>query len=144
MYSCHLLWISSVSVRSITFLYFIVPPQEPELDFLVSVQESPTEAWVDSGLQWHQGHWIQQSCHKFFWRSPTATYSTIVGLRPNYMKETQLHPSIENWITDLLSMAPPITAFHNCWDNLCSQPKCTKSPFSHTLTNIYYILPIWY
>ena len=30
------------------------------------------------------------------------------GLRPNNREGTQLHPSIENWIKDLLSMALPI------------------------------------
>ena len=33
---------------------------------------------------------------------------TIVGLRSNNRKVTQPHPSTENWIKDLLSMAPPI------------------------------------
>ena len=28
--------------------------------------------------------------------------------RPNYMEGTQPHPSAENWIKDLLSIAPPI------------------------------------
>ena len=35
-----------------------VTPQETEP---VSVQQSPAEAWVDSGLLWGQWHWIQQS-----------------------------------------------------------------------------------
>ena len=34
--------------------------------------------------------------------------STIVCLRPNNRKGTQPRPSTENWIKDLLSMAPPI------------------------------------
>ena len=33
-----------------------VSPQETEPDLPVSVQESPAEAWVDSGLLWGQGH----------------------------------------------------------------------------------------
>ena len=33
-----------------------VTPQETEPDLLVSVQESPVEVWVDSGLPWGQGH----------------------------------------------------------------------------------------
>ena len=35
-------------------------PQETEPDLPVSVQESPAEAWVDSGLLRGQGNWIQQ------------------------------------------------------------------------------------
>ena len=38
-----------------------VTPQKTEPDLPVSVQESPAEAWVDRGLPWAQGHWIQQS-----------------------------------------------------------------------------------
>ena len=34
----------------------------------MSVQECPVEAWVDSGLPWGQGHWIQRSWPKSFWR----------------------------------------------------------------------------
>ena len=34
--------------------------------------------------------------------------STIVGVQINNKGGTQLHPSTENWIKDLLSMAPPI------------------------------------
>ena len=34
--------------------------------------------------------------------------SLLLDLRPNYRKGTQPHPSAENWIKDLLSMAPPI------------------------------------
>ena len=33
-----------------------VSPQETEPDLPVSVQESPVEAWVDSGLLQGQGH----------------------------------------------------------------------------------------
>ena len=34
--------------------------------------------------------------------------STIVWPQVNNREGTQLHPSTENWIKDLLSMAPPI------------------------------------
>ena len=37
-----------------------VTPQQTEPDLPVSVRESLVEAWVDSGLPWGQGHWIQQ------------------------------------------------------------------------------------
>ena len=36
-------------------------PQETEPDLPVSAQEPAAEAWVDSGLPWGQGHWLQQS-----------------------------------------------------------------------------------
>ena len=38
-----------------------VTPQETEPDLPASVQESPAEAWVNSGLPWSQRHWLQQS-----------------------------------------------------------------------------------
>ena len=38
-----------------------VTQQETEPDLPVSVQESPVEAWVDSGLLQVQGYWIQES-----------------------------------------------------------------------------------
>ena len=34
--------------------------------------------------------------------------STIVGLRTHNKERIQTHPSTENWVKDLLSMAPPI------------------------------------
>ena len=39
-----------------------VSSQENESDFLVSVQESPAEAWVGGGLLWGQSPWLQQTC----------------------------------------------------------------------------------
>ena len=36
-------------------------PKEKEPDLPVSVQETPAQARVNSGLLWGQGHWIQQS-----------------------------------------------------------------------------------
>ena len=39
----------------------MVSPQETEPDLPVNVQESLVKAWVDSGLLWGQGHWLQQS-----------------------------------------------------------------------------------
>ena len=38
-----------------------VSPQETGPYLPVSVQESPAEVWVDSGLRWGQEHWIHQS-----------------------------------------------------------------------------------
>ena len=43
-----------------------VSPQETEPDLPVSVQESPAEAWADSGLLQGQGHCIQQCVYKSF------------------------------------------------------------------------------
>ena len=37
----------------------VVTSQETKPDLPVSVQESPAEVWVDSGLPQGQGHWIQ-------------------------------------------------------------------------------------
>jgi len=39
--------------------------------------------------------------------------STIVCHQVNSRKGTQLHPSPENWIKDLLSMTPPIRTRNN-------------------------------
>ena len=38
-----------------------VTPQKTEPDLSESIQESPVEVWVDSGLPWGQYHWLQQS-----------------------------------------------------------------------------------
>ena len=43
-----------------------VTPQETDPDLPVSVQESPTEAWVNNDLLQGQGHWIHQCVHKAF------------------------------------------------------------------------------
>ena len=39
--------------------------------------------------------------------------STIVWPQVNYKEETQLYPSTENWIKDLLNMASPIRTRSN-------------------------------
>ena len=43
-------------------------PQENEADLPMSVQESPVEAWVNSGLLRGQGHWQQPSWEAVGWR----------------------------------------------------------------------------
>ena len=43
-----------------------VTPQETDSDLPVSVQESPAEAWVSSGLLQGLGHWVQQGVHGTF------------------------------------------------------------------------------
>ena len=51
-------------------------------------------------LPWGHRHWIQQSLHKSFWRR-----SPLLPL-PYHREGTQPHLLTENWIKDLLSMAP--------------------------------------
>ena len=69
-------------------------PHQTDPDLAVSVQESPEEAWVDSGLLRGQGHWIQQCRHKSFLKEAaiTAITPTTVCLRPNNREGTQSHP----------------------------------------------------
>ena len=64
------------------------------------------QRWLLQG----QGHWVQQYTHGTFWRtsSLSALPPQLFGLRSNNREGTQPHPSIENWINDLLTMAPPI------------------------------------
>ena len=73
-------------------------------------QESPEEGRVGGGLLQGQGHWVQW-CRQgtFRRRSPASSLPPpSSGLRPNNREGTQPHPSTENWIQDLLSMASPI------------------------------------
>ena len=87
-----------------------VTPQETDSDLSMSIQESPAEVCVSSGLLQGWGHWVWQCLHGTFRRrSPSSSLPPPqFGLRSNNRKGTQLHPSTENWIKDLLSMAPPI------------------------------------
>ena len=48
--------------------------------------------------------------HLSFWRRSSLSPLSRYDLRPNYNKGTQPHPFAENWIKDLMSMAPPIRA----------------------------------
>jgi len=84
--------------------------QETDSDLLVSVQESLEEAWVGGGLLQGWGHWMWQCVHGTFWRrSPLPSLlPPQFGLRSNNREGTQPCSSTENWIKDLLSMAPPI------------------------------------
>ena len=43
-----------------------VTPQETDPDLPVSVQDSPVEAWVNSGLLKGWGHSVQQCGHEIF------------------------------------------------------------------------------
>ena len=89
-----------------------VTPQETEPDLPVSVQASPVEAWVESGLLLGHRHWMQKSWHKPFWRRSLLLPLLLptFGLRANYKEGTQPHPTTENWIKGLLGMALPIRA----------------------------------
>ena len=44
----------------------VVTPQETDPDLPVSVQESPVEVWVGSGLLQGRGHQVQQWVHGTF------------------------------------------------------------------------------
>ena len=66
------------------------------------VQESPAEAWLNSGRPWGRGT---------EYNSPGISPFEGLPLRlpeAKYRQETQPHPPLENWIKDLLSMALPI------------------------------------
>ena len=61
---------------------------------------------VDSGLPQGQGYWIQ-GLAEVLWKEDAIT-PTVVGLQAKPWEGTQYHSSTENWIKDLLSMAPSI------------------------------------
>ena len=89
-------------------------PQETEPDMPVSVWESPAELWVNSGLLWvksidYNSPGSRGMLAKFFLKEATITTTTptIVWPQVKLRQGTQLHPSAENWIKNLLSMALP-------------------------------------
>ena len=63
-----------------------------------SVQESLVEAWVSSGLQQGQGHWVRHCVHGTFRRSSllSSLSTPEFGLRSNHKEGTEPHPSTEN------------------------------------------------
>ena len=69
--------------------------------------ECPGVSGVGVGQQCSQGHWMQHSWHKSFWRRLPLPLPKF-GLRPNYREGIWPHPWTENWIIDLLSTASPI------------------------------------
>ena len=87
-----------------------VTPQETEPDLPMSVQESPAKVWVSSGLLQGQGQQVPRCLHGTFGRrQPLSSLSPPqFGLRSNNSERTQLCPSTENLIKDLLILAPPI------------------------------------
>ena len=91
-----------------------VTPEETESDLPVSVQESPVEAWVDSGLLGDQGHGIQQSrelqsagLSPFEGSHHYCHYPSHRDREGGNREETQPHPLTENWIKDLLTWPHP-------------------------------------
>ena len=80
-----------------------VTPQETDQDLLGSDKESPAEVWVGGALSVAVHAWelLKELAIIFI-------TSTIVWPPVNNREGTQLHPSPENWIKNLLSMTPPI------------------------------------
>ena len=85
-------------------------PQETGPDLPVSVQESLAETWVGDGLQQCWGHWVQAVHARNILKEVAIIFitSTIVWPQVNNKERMQPHPSTENWIKDLLSMAQSI------------------------------------
>ena len=83
-------------------------PQETDSVLPVNVQESLVEAWVGSGLLQGRGSKGGSACMGLL-KEVTIIFitSTIIWLQVNNREGTQPHPSIENWIKDLLRMAQP-------------------------------------
>ena len=87
-----------------------VAPEGTDPDLPMSVQESPVEVWVGGDLFSGLGA-VSVAVHAWdLLKEVTIIFitSTIVWPQVNNRKGTQPHPSTENWIKDLLSMAPPI------------------------------------
>ena len=57
--------------------------QETDSDLPVSVQESPAEVWISSGLLEGRGHWAWHCVHRTFWRR-SPLYSLSPPLPPPY------------------------------------------------------------
>ena len=88
-----------------------VTPQDTEPDFPVRVQESPVEAWINSGCHGVRGtEYNSPGISTFEGGRNYPVIRIIVWPQTNLQGGTQHHPSTENWIKDLLSMALPIRA----------------------------------
>ena len=86
-------------------------PQETVIDLLVGIQESLAQAWVSQWWPAARLGAVSVAVHAWDILKEVAIIfitSTIVWLQVNSREGTQLHPSIENWIKDLLNMALPI------------------------------------
>ena len=84
-----ILWCSASFKQNLFFFFFsfqtkpcahqgpekgAVTQQETDPDLPVSIQESPLEMWVGSGLLQGWGHWMQQCVHGTCWRrSPLSS-----------------------------------------------------------------------
>ena len=103
--------------------------------------------WVFGSLQWRCGsavayHQVRgtdsssllgAACwHKSFWkRSPLLPLPLpYFGIKPNYKVGTQAHPSAENWIKDLLSMALPTRASPSFPHSQSLQSGCLHKPLT--------------
>ena len=72
-------------------------------------QESLAEARVGGGLLHGQDHWVQQCMHGTCWRRCHYLHYLHHSLASGEITgRKQPHPSTENCIKDVLSMAPPI------------------------------------
>ena len=81
-------------------------PEETDQDLPGSDQESPAEAWVSGGC--YRVGALSVAVHACNLLKEVAIIfitSTIVWPQVNNTEGTQLQPSPENWIKDLLSMA---------------------------------------
>ena len=89
-------------------------PQGTDPDLPMSIQESPAEVWVSGGLCRDRDTECSSTCMHLL-KEVTVIFitSTIVWPQVNYKEETQLYPSTENWIKDLLNMASPIRTRSN-------------------------------
>ena len=84
--------------------------QETDPGLSMSVQESPAEAWFSGGLLQGVGA-LSVAVHSWDLLKEVPIIfitSTIVWPQVNSREGTQPCLSTENWIKDLLSMAPPI------------------------------------
>ena len=77
------------------------PPGKPSLDTLEKWQ--PTPVFLPREAQ----GWRSLDCCRLWGRTESEDWSDL-AIAANSREGTQLHPSTENWIKDLLSMAPTI------------------------------------
>ena len=110
-------------------------------------RRSQTCLWVFGSLQWRWGptvahHEVRGSdCSslldavcwlKSFWRRSSLLPLRLpyFGIRPDYEVGTQAHPSAENWIKDLLSIALPTRASPSFPHSQSLQSGCLHKPLT--------------
>ena len=74
----------------------------------MSVQESVVEAWVSGGLLQGRGIECSSACMGPFEADCHYPYYLYCSLASGEIAGREQSPSAENWIKDLLSMAPII------------------------------------